>query len=157
MKTQNHIHLGHILGGAPEKAPSEYKASEIIPSPSYFAQVDRALGGAFHAQVFAKENQAPVIYRNWTVMLRLFGEPPISGYDKFLELERYLNQLVYFVPNTHVDDGEDHTGDVKIYFMSGCEIKEHFGQTLNYLHVEIQLMDASQYGYGGGNLVTGLP
>jgi hypothetical protein len=144
-QTQNHIHLSLTLGGAPENAPdTKWKTLERVLIPTLIGTVERTLSGHFRHYEVVDELGDPVRPLDHYYKLIVREE---DGEDEEERLEKLLNmygRIVYLVDHKHVDDGEDHTANVKtMYFSEMGEIIPVSVGVFRY-EVEVTLIDASR-------------
>jgi hypothetical protein len=114
---QSHIHLSDTLGASPENAPSmSWKVRDRKPQPIVYMSITTTLSGNVYAHVIG--NDSPIKRTNYEFEVKLIGD---DSHDMFYyeDLLIGLNgKECYFVDNYHVNDGEDHTVNIKRVIVS---------------------------------------
>ncbi len=135
MATQNHIHLGTTLGGAPDLAPTAtYKVQDH--RPFFTADVDIARGatGVLFFGTYVDNAGVPIVFKD--VDLTLFVTQA-----ELEALEALVHKAVYYVPNIHPNTGSDHTAYVRSMIMGGLKYVRRFDPMLEKHVVAISLID----------------
>ena len=154
IRTQNHIHLGFTLGGAPENAPAQnYSAVMMSPIPEAIISFERSLNGTPYIHALVNDAGIPKVFENYEIDL-LIRSGAESAWDQYEDLEGKIGQGIYFVPHKHPDDDEDHTASIRIMILDQVSPMEKLDQMLNTIRVKIVLMDYSVSGYGTGTILS---
>ncbi len=140
MTVQNHIHLDFETmpldaDGAP---PQRWTIVDLQPRPTIRIGVNRSTSGYTYITRVLDAVNDPVVHNDVDMIIRTDA----SGYALLLSM---LGHYLYFVPNDHVDDGEDHLG-----YIRQVVIKEMQPQPVDAMlrkwNITVSLVDRTQPG-----------
>ena len=142
---QNHIHLSLTLGSAPENAPDHIwvvRFGSRTQTPKVYVTVDEAVNGAIQLQQLLDDSGDVVRKNDYKLVVKCADDDEI-GLNAWGRLDLLLEmngKRVKFVDNYHVNNGEDHTGNIKPGILLLGEIPE-FDPLLTRFYVPIQILD----------------
>lgn len=136
MSVERHIHLDGDLSGSPENSPvNKYTAlvPEVKMSVAHVA-LEWAVDGTMMVHRVT-DGSDTVVSRSRRYRLQVTN-------TELAALEADEGDSVYFVPNTHVGDGADHTPYVEsncVFRIVEVQSREHATLDTYYVTIELQI------------------
>lgn len=134
-QVQDHIHLDVAIGTAPENAPTLTWRARRELQPEILISLTRALNGKLQAQILADSSGNPVQFENFDYEILITG-----GEAQRMTLQALFGRTVYLVDHYHVDDGEDHTANIRTMRMVSFKV-DQLDPVLGHQIIKISLVD----------------
>lgn len=143
---QNHIHLSDALQGSGEKAPTySWVVNDRSKIPVVPLSLKRSKTFKLYPNVLRDDSSDIINLTNFRYKIKVQGTDADNTQSLIDMIQSWIGKTLYLVDSFHVNDGSDHTGNVRSMVLA--DIPEGFKTDdfgLFRYFITVELEDASR-------------